>query len=119
MNQELYNLLDEVINDITSSHEFIRLKKLQKEIEDKYQKEIMIFKREEAYYLEQKDLLKRGFIKEVCSEKFIKAKTSLYEKDEVKEYFVLERLIKKELTLLSNELNELFSNKFKEQKIIG
>lgn len=91
-------LLDEAIsyaNDLTSSPLFLELKNLKDEIDRLYSKEIVNFKNNEANYLEA---LK---YKDYCSnfdsikKQFIESKARLYEKEEVKRYFVLEKQIQK------------------------
>lgn len=102
----------EYVNNIKNTKEFQRLIELKNIINKKYSLLIISFKTAEAEYIEAKE---RPEIFNLDEKKyaFIEAKTKLYSKEEVKEYFILESKINEELENDMNTLKESISNKFK------
>ena len=74
------------VDIIINTDEFIRLKELKKIIDEKYSKEIVVFKRCEANYLEANEHKEYYSNYEDIIKKFSDAKSNLYNKEEVKEY---------------------------------
>ncbi len=98
----MQDLIDEYILELKNDNDFIELKKLKKIIDEKYFKEIMSFKTKESIY---NDAIKNGsYYNDIDSIRndFINAKANLYKKEEVKEYFRLEKIIQNKL---NNDLN--------------
>jgi cell fate (sporulation/competence/biofilm development) regulator YlbF (YheA/YmcA/DUF963 family) len=111
-------MVDKYIEIIINTDEFKRLKELKKLIDEKYAKEIVIFKRCEANYLEA-SLHKEYYSNyEEITRKLSEAKAILYNKEEVKEYLKLERAIQEMLNNDFNELKQAISNKFGTSKTI-
>ena len=106
-------LVKDYVNKIEELDEFKRLLELKDLINKKYGLLIISFKTKEAKYLEAKE---RGniFDLDLAKKEFQEAKTKLYEKEEVKEYFILERKLNSILEDDINELKRSISNKFKE-----
>lgn len=104
--------IDEYVNKIINDDKFIRLKELKKVIDEKYKKEIIAFKNAEALYIDAKhhEAYYPGFNE--IKEKFILAKSNLYSKIEVSEYFKLEREIQSMINDDINDLKSSISNKF-------
>ena len=105
---ETYKLIDEIKND----PDYLRFKELKKIIETKYEKETKEFKVANDLYSEAQkygkyhpDLLK-------YRHNLMEKKTILYSKEEVKEYFTLERLLNKELKEFTKALTTTVSNKY-------
>lgn len=119
MDNIIYDDLDNLIIEITSSDDFLELMALKKEIDQKYQKEILAFKRAESFYNDafpNKEHYKDFGKLEL---NLSNAKTVLYSKAEVIEYKRLEKKLNNLLQELSNEIALSMSNKFKRKKIIG
>ena len=111
------NLALEYVNEIEQTKEFKRLIELKNIINKKYGLLIIGFKNSEAKYLEAKE---RPEIYDLDGAKrnFIEAKTKLYSKEEVKEYFLLEAKINEILETDMNILKDSISNKFKKNHIL-
>jgi hypothetical protein len=106
------------VDIIVNTEEFKRLKELKIIIDNKYTKEIISFKRCEANYLEA-SLHKEYYSNyEEITRKLSEAKAILYNKEEVKEYLKLERVIQEMLNNDFNELKQAISNKFGTSKTI-
>jgi predicted RNA-binding protein with RPS1 domain len=91
------------INEVLELPEFKRLVELKILIDDKYSKEILAFKTTEEKYNEAKKYPNNYDINTI-RDGFIKAKSNLYSKAEVKEYFDLENHIQ---DLLNNDFNRI------------
>ncbi len=119
MNAIIYEDLDNFLEEFTSQEQFKELLSLKKTIDDKYFKEIMYFKQKEMEYNEALKYESYYDNIEDIKNKLSLAKQKLFEKDEVRRYLKLERLLSQDLVRLSNELAQTFSNKFNLKKIIG
>ena len=102
-------LEEKYINELYSLKEFRRLLELKDIINNKYKKEIISFKTNESMYNEAK---LKGYLTEDITNSFIRAKTNLYQMEEVKEYFKLESFINKKLKDDFNDIKKSISNKF-------
>ena len=91
-------------DELKNTKEFKRLLELKKIIDEKYIKEIISFKTKESLYLESKDN-KYYPDKDKIKLDYMNAKTNLYNKEEVREYL-----------LLQEKLNDILDNDFKEIK---
>jgi cell fate (sporulation/competence/biofilm development) regulator YlbF (YheA/YmcA/DUF963 family) len=109
---------DKYVEIIANTEEFKRLKELKKIIDDKYTKEIVNFKRCEANYLEAKEHKEYYSNFEEITRKLSEAKSILYNKEEVKEYLLLERTIQEMLTNDFNELKQSISSKLGTNKTL-
>lgn len=119
MDNIIYDDLDNLIDEIVGSADFIRLKELKKIIDESYQKEILAFKRAESIYNEAYPNRKYYKDFDKLSANFSNAKAILYSKPEVKEYKALEGRLNSMLISLSNDIAVTMSNKFKKKRIIG
>ena len=79
------SLAQNYFNELKDTNDFKRLLELKKIIDDKYMKEINNFKRCEELYFESKSN-KYYPDKDGIRNKYLEAKTILYNKTEVKEY---------------------------------
>lgn len=111
-------MVDKYIEIIINTDEFKRLKELKKIIDEKYTKEIVIFKRCEANYLEASEHKEYYSNYDEITRKLSEAKATLYNKEEVKEYLKLERTIQEMLNDDFNELKQAISNKFGTNKTL-
>lgn len=91
-------------DELKNTKEFKRLLELKKIIDEKYIKEIISFKTKESLYLESKDN-KYYPDKDKIKLDYMNAKANLYNKEEVREYL-----------LLQEKLNDILDNDFKEIK---
>ena len=105
-------LIGDYVAKIKDTEEFKRLLELKKLIDNNYASLIIKFKNKEAMYLEAKEYPNQYDLNRIQKE-FSEAKTLLYSKPEVKEYFMLERKINENLTSDINDLKESISNKFR------
>ena len=105
------DLIREYAKEIMEMEEFKRLLELKDIINKKYSLLIVSFKTKEANYNEAKER-PEIFDLRTAQKEFQDAKIKLYSKDEVKEYFKLERLINERLESDMNCLKESISNKF-------
>ena len=103
---------------IINTDEFKRLKELNKIIDQKYAKEIVAFKRCEANYLEALEYKQYYTNFDEITKRLSEAKTVLYNKEEVKEYLMLEKILQDMLTQDFNELKQSISAKFKSDFIL-
>lgn len=103
---------------ILEAPEFKRLLELKDIINQSYKKEIMLFKTKEALYLEASERKEYYPNFEEIKKAFIAAKADLYSKEEVSEYFKLERELQDMLNNDINELKQAISNKFTLDKIL-
>lgn len=110
--EELY------VAKILEAPEFKRLLELKDIINQNYKKEIMLFKTKEALYLEASERKEYYPNFEEIKKAFIAAKADLYSKEEVSEYFKLERELQDMLNNDINELKQAISNKFTLDKIL-
>lgn len=110
MNLEIIEATERLLKKIIESPDFQLLKKLKKEIPKLYQEEITTFKKTEEIYNYQKEL--HNLNKEITDD-FIKAKTTLYNKKEVKDYFQLERKINDEINRIMLEIAQTISPNIK------
>ena len=106
---ELDDLISEYVNEIKNDPLFIELLELKKIINDKYQKLIISFKTNESLYNDAKE---GNYLTKDITNKLINSKKELYNKEEVKRYFELERLFDEKLNSDFNEIKENISNKF-------
>lgn len=110
------NLLDEtyiLIDEIKKDPDYLRLLEVKKLIDTKYIQEIKDFREANDKYSEAKNYGKYHPDLKSRQLKLVETKTSLYSKEEVQEYFNLERLLNKELQSLTNDLTSTVSNKYK------
>ncbi len=110
MNLEIIEATERLLKKIIESPDFQLLKKLKKEIPKLYQEEITTFKKTEEIYNYQKEL--HNLNKETTDD-FIKAKTTLYNKKEVKDYFQLERKINDQINRIMLEIAQTISPNIK------
>jgi hypothetical protein len=104
-------------NELKDSSDFKRLLELKRIIDKKYSNLIISLKTKEAIYLDSIDKPNHYDIDKVKKE-FMEAKTNLYSKEEVKEYFSLERKINNMLEMDLNDIKESISNKFTKNNIV-
>ncbi len=109
------SLIDSYVEELSSDDDVKRLVELKKIIDDKYKKEILLFKTqndkyEEALkYPEYYDMSKiRGDLS--------KAKKELYSKDEVVEYIKLESAIQEKLDKDFSDIKRSISSKIQNKK---
>ena len=107
----MFELIDLYIDELKEKEEFKRLLELKVIIEKKYSNLIISLKTKEAFYLEAIDKEGHYDLAKVKQD-FINAKTNLYSKEEVKEYFELERKINKIMENDFNDIKKSISNKF-------
>ncbi len=115
----MYELIDDYFNNLIELPEFKRLLELKDIIRKKYALLIVGFKTNEANYEDAKRY--KDFMGDFDSlrEKLVESKRKLYEKEEVKEYFELEKKIQ---IIINNDLDELknsISKNFKNNKKCG
>jgi hypothetical protein len=106
------------LSKIIETPEFKRLLELKDIINDSYKKEIMLFKTKESLYLEASERKEYYSNYDQIKKSFIDAKANLYSKEEVLEYFRLERELQDMINNDINELKESISNKFTLDKIL-
>ena len=112
----MFDLIDKYCDELFLDEDFIRLMELKKIINDKYSKEIIAFKTNEAKYEELKSYGSYAIGLNEAKERFINSKTKLYKEEEVSEYFKLEAKIQSRLDSDINSIKEEISNKFKKNK---
>ena len=112
----MFNLIDKYCDELFSDEDFLRLMELKKIINDKYSKEIITFKTNEAKYLELKSYGSYAIGLDEAKERFIRSKANLYKLEEVREYFKIEAKIQSRLDSDINSIKEVISNKFKKNK---
>ena len=105
------DLVKEYIDEIINSDDFKRLLKLKDMIHKEYAPLIISFKMKEAEYIEAKERPEIFDLNQRQKE-FSMAKANLYSKEYVKEYFMLEEKINKNINNDLDELKNLISNKF-------
>lgn len=105
------DLIDNYIKELNNLEEFKRLKELKIIIDEKYKKEIFNFKMNEDKYLEALKYPNQYDI-ESLRIKLSNSKTILYNKDEVKEYLQLERIIQNKLENDFNIIKSSISDKY-------
>jgi hypothetical protein len=93
-------------NELKNLPEFKRLIELKQIIDTKYKNEIIAFKTKESLYLES---LKNDYYlgKDKIKKDFILAKSNLYKKEEVKEYFDIQNKLD---LILKNDFIEIREN---------
>lgn len=113
---EIINKAHDLLDEYRNSEDFIELKRLNNIINTKYEQEKAMFKKTFKRFDE---VFSTGGkyhpdFKEAASS-YAKAKKELYEKEEVKQYFILEQRINTELehfsTTLSNSVSSYFTKK--------
>ena len=112
----MYELIDDYFNNLIELPEFKRLLELKDIIRKKYSLLIVGFKTNEANYNDAKRY--KDYMNDFneLKNKLIDSKRKLYEKEEVKEYFELEKKIQ---NIINNDLDELkssISSQFKNNK---
>lgn len=107
----LEELVDKYIDELSNDKDFIRLLELKKIIDDKYKKEILIFKTCEEKYIDSEKYQQYIDISGVRKELSV-AKANLYSKEEVKEYFDIERKIQNKINEDIDKIKSSISNKF-------
>jgi hypothetical protein len=105
------DLVKEYIDEIENSDDFKRLLELKDIINKEYAPLIISFKMKEAEYMEAKERPEIFDLNQKQKE-FSIAKANLYSKEYVKEYFMLEEKINKNINKDLDELKDLISNKF-------
>ena len=111
------NLVDKYVDNFKNKAEFKRLIELKKYIDLNYSGLIVKLKNKEAKYLEAKEYPNKYDVNKAQKE-FSEAKAELYSKEEVKEYFKLERILNELLNNDVNALKEAISNKFSKDDIL-
>lgn len=111
------DLAIEYVNNLSSTNEFKRLIELKKIIDSKYSSLIVRLKNMEARYIEARQYPSQYDVISIQKE-FSEAKSELYSKEEVKEYFKLERQLDEFLTNDLNDLKDSISNKFNKDEIM-
>ncbi len=112
----MYELIDDYFNNLIELPEFKRLLELKDIIRKKYSLLIVGFKTNEANYEEAKRYKDFMGDFDVLREKLVESKRKLYEKEEVKEYFELEKKIQ---NIINDDLDALklsISPQFKNNK---
>lgn len=109
----MFDLIDKYVDELTESKEFKRLLQLKKIIDSKYGLLIISLKTKEAKYLEAKQYGDYYPNLKDLQLEFSNAKKELYSKEEVVEYFNLEKSIQAMLDDDFNELKYEISNKLK------
>lgn len=112
---DINDIVDIYYNDLKNSDDYKRLLELKEYINTNYKNLIIGMKTKESIYLDAKE---KGYLDNKIQTDFMNAKTKLYEKEEVKEYFRLEAKINEELTKDFNDLKKAISNKFETSKLI-
>ncbi len=115
LSSEVVDALDEIAKEFKESENYKEYKQLEKIIEDKYAREIVMFNSTKEALAEAK---KYSSNLKTYEEALSRAKEVLYSKEEVKRYKELERIIQNELDILSNSIGEFFSNKFKKKRVL-
>ena len=112
-------IVDDYVNEITDNDDFKKLIELKKIIDSKYKNEIISFKTAESKYLEASNYGKYYPNLEELRRDFSNKKKELYSKEEVREYFDLERKINESINNDINELKEIvLDNKYNNKKCI-
>lgn len=101
---ELYDLVHNYFNKLIELPEFKRLLELKDIIKTKYALLIVGFKTNEANYEEAKRYKDYMPDFDALREKLVESKRKLYEKEEVKEYFSLEKKIQ---AIINEDLDTL------------
>ena len=109
----MFDLIDEYTAELFDSPDFKRLLELKNIIDTSYSGLIISFKTAEAKYEEMKQYGSYAPGLDKLKKSFIEAKARLYSKEEVIEYFELERKIQATLNADLNEIKASVSNKFK------
>ncbi len=112
----MYELIDNYFNKIIETAEFKRLIELKNIIKNKYSLLIVGFKTNEANYEDAKRYKEHMDDFNLLRNKLVESKRKLYEKEEVKEYFELERKIQKMINDDIDELKNSISTQFMENK---
>lgn len=112
---EVVDALDEIAREFKQSNNYKEYKALEKIIEEKYTKEIIMFNSAKESL---EEVRKYSSNLKTYEETLSRAKEALYSKEEVKRYKELERIIQNELDILSNSIGEFFSNKFKKKRVL-
>lgn len=113
MNVELYDILDELASEFLEEDLVKEYKSLNKLIEDKYAKEIVLFQSAKEKLLEMKKYTKDL---KVYEQSLLRCKETLFLKPEVKRLKELERILSNQLVELSNDISKYLSNKFLTKK---
>lgn len=111
------DLVNAYVDELKDKEEFKRLLALKKYIDNNYSSLIVKLKNKEAKYLEAKQYPNQYDVDKAQRE-FSEAKAELYSKEEVKEYFKLERFLNELLNDDINELKESISNKFTKEELM-
>ncbi len=113
--QTIDEIIDLYYSELRKSEEYKRLLELKEYINSNYKNLIIGMKTKESIYLDSKE---KGYLTDLIANDFSAAKTKLFEKEEVKEYFKLEAKINEILNNDFNDLKSSISNKFKEKRLI-
>lgn len=105
-------LIDNYINDLLNDNTMQELLTLKKIIDIKYKDLIIRFKNKEANYLEAKPMASYYPNFNSLQNEFKEAKAELYSKEEVINYFKLEKALQAKIDDDINELKGSISNKF-------
>ena len=107
---DIYDLIDDYFNKLIGLPQFKRLLELKEIIKTKYSLLIVGFKTNEANYEEAKRYKNYMNDFDALRNKLVESKRKLYEKEEVKEYFSLEReiqeIINKDMDLLKETISK-------------
>lgn len=109
------DLIDKYVNDFSNSEDFKKLKELKKLIDDKYKKEILLFKTALDKYQEALKYPDYYDMKKIRND-LSKAKSNLYSKEDVIEYLKLENSLQVTLDNDFNDIKKSISNKFTDKK---
>lgn len=104
------DLIDKYVLDFSSSDEFKELKYLKIIIDEKYKKEILLFKTNDDKYKEALKYPDYYDISKIRNE-LSKAKANLYSKEEVKRYLELEKKLQDNLDKDFMDIKKTISNK--------
>ena len=117
---ELINQASLVGKSIKNTIEYKRLVELRSIIDEKYEKEITEFKKQNEEYNRLVSINDKYSNKyKEALKKFVEAKNRLYQKEEVIEYIKNERIIQTRLNALSKNIAEVVSDNIKVPNEIG
>jgi hypothetical protein len=115
MDDKLYDILDNIVCEFSNNDLVKEYKELNEKIYKEYAHEILMFNSAKEKLEEMK---KYSSNLDIYTKDLSEKKEILYSKPLMKRYLELSRLIQKELDLMSNEIAKMYSNKFKEKKVI-
>ena len=113
LNEDIIKCLDDISSEFLDSDYVKEYKELNKIIEEKYAKDIVLF---QSAYSKLEEMKQYSKDLKVYEEALIRTKTILFSYHEVKRFKELERLLSNSLKELSNDLAKHISNKFMTKK---